>query len=123
VRDSRPKNLNLFTIRFPLPAIVSILHRASGAILFLLIPVFLLLFDVSLTWSGFDLLHEWLSSIYIKLLLWLIFIPFCFHLVAGIRHLLMDVHVGSSLKGGRASAIVVFVITIVLVLLAGIRLW
>ena len=123
MRDSRPKNLNLFTIRFPLPAIVSILHRVSGAILFLLIPVFLLMFDVSLTWSGFELLQEWLGSIYIKLLLWLIFIPFCFHLVAGIRHLLMDIHIGSSLKGGRIGAITVFAVTIVLVLLAGIRLW
>ena len=123
MRDTRPKNLNLLTIRFPLPAIVSILHRISGVVLFLLIPVFLLLFDISLTWSGYELLQDWMSSIYIKTLAWFIFIPFCYHLVAGIRHLLSDINIGDSLKGGRIGSLLVFLITFILVILAGIWIW
>jgi succinate dehydrogenase / fumarate reductase cytochrome b subunit len=123
VHDTRPKNLNLFTIRFPLPAIVSILHRISGVILFLAVPLLILALDLSLTWGGFDLLRGWLSTIYFKFFLWLFFIPFCFHLVAGIRHLLMDVHVGTTLKGGRLGSKITIGVSIVLILLAGVWLW
>lgn len=120
---TRPKNLNLFTIQFPIPAIVSILHRVSGAILFLLIPFVILALDFSLTEHGFTTLQEWLSNPIVKAIFWLIFIPFTFHLVAGIRHLLSDLHLGDSLKGGRTAAYLTFVITFVLVILAGVWLW
>lgn len=120
---SRPKNLNLFTIHFPIPAIVSILHRISGFFLFLLIPFVLWGLDFSLTESGFETLKQWFDTFFVKLIFWIIFIPFCYHLVAGIRHLLSDVHIGDSLKGGRRGAMLTFVVTGILVILAGIWLW
>ena len=121
---SRPKNLNLLTIRFPLPAIASICHRLSGVALFLLIPFLLWALDFSLTLSGFETIQSWIiNSGFMKLIIWLIFIPFCFHLVAGIRHLLMDIHIGSSLKGGKRGAALTFIFTLILILLAGIWLW
>lgn len=121
---SRPKNLNLLTIRFPLPAIASICHRLSGVALFLLIPFLLWVLDFSLTLSGFETIQSWIiNSGFMKLIIWLIFIPFCFHLVAGIRHLLMDIHIGSSLKGGKRGAALTFIFTLILILLAGIWLW
>lgn len=123
MNHKRPKNLNLFTIHFPIPAIVSILHRLSGVFLFLLIPLTLWALAFSLTQDGFDSLKDWFTTPGIKLLFWLIFIPFCFHLVAGIRHLLSDIHVGDSLKGGRMTAVLTFIITLFLVILAGIWLW
>jgi succinate dehydrogenase / fumarate reductase, cytochrome b subunit len=123
VHNTRPKNLNLFTIRFPIPAIISILHRISGFFLFLFIPIALWALSFSLTEPGFEQLHQWLSTIYVKIIFWLLLIPFCFHLVAGIRHLLSDVQIGITLKGGRMSAILTFVISILLILLAGIWLW
>lgn len=123
MNHTRPKNLNLFTIHFPIPAIVSILHRASGAFLFLLIPFVIWALDVSLTDSGFDMFQQWLGTIYVKFLLWLLLVPLCFHLVAGVRHLLSDIHVGDSLKGGRLAAVLTFIISAVLVILAGIWLW
>lgn len=123
MNQSRPKNLNLFTIHFPLPAIVSILHRASGAILFLLIPFFIWALAYSLTEAGFNNLHDWLSNMLVKGIFWLLFIPFIFHLVAGVRHLLSDLHVGDSLKGGRTASYLTFIITFILVILAGIWLW
>jgi succinate dehydrogenase / fumarate reductase cytochrome b subunit len=119
----RPKNLNLFTIHFPIPAIVSILHRISGFILFLLIPLALWGLDFSLTESGFDTFKQWVDAFSIKLIFWILFIPFCYHLVAGIRHLLADIHIGDSLAGGRRGAILTFVISGLLVILAGIWLW
>ncbi len=120
---SRPKNLNLFTIHFPLPAIVSILHRASGAFLFLLIPFFLWGLSFSLTDTGFDTLKQWFNTFSVKFIFWILFIPFCYHLVAGIRHLLSDIHLGDSLRGGRRGAVLTFVVSGLLVILAGVWIW
>jgi succinate dehydrogenase / fumarate reductase cytochrome b subunit len=119
----RPKNLNLFTIHFPLPSIISILHRISGFILFLLVPFALWMLQYSLTLSGFEVLYRWFGYFWIKLFCLALFVPFCFHLVAGIRHLLMDIHIGDELKSGRASSMIVFAVTIVLIIVAGIWLW
>jgi succinate dehydrogenase / fumarate reductase cytochrome b subunit len=123
VNHTRPKNLNLFTIHFPLPAIVSILHRVSGFFLFLLIPVILWAFDYSLTSDGYDAISQYMSSLLVKFVCWVMLAAFCFHMVAGIRHLLSDMHIGDTLKMGRLTAVLVFVISIILVTLAGIWLW
>lgn len=120
---TRPKNLNLFTIHFPLPAIVSILHRISGAFLFLLIPAVLWLLSYSLTDSGFDVLQQWSGTLYVKFIFWLVLVPFCFHLVAGVRHLLSDIHIGDTLKMGKTMSLLTFIITAVLAVLAGVWLW
>lgn len=119
----RPVNLNLFTIRFPLPAIVSILHRVSGVFLFLSIPIILWTLDYSLTQDGFDAMHDWRGNILTKLIIWAMLAAFLYHFVAGIRHLLSDIHIGSSLRSGRRTAVLALVFSIVLILLAGIWLW
>lgn len=119
----RPVNLNLFTIRFPLPAIVSILHRISGVFLFLSIPVILWALDFSLTQDGFDALHDWSGNILIKFVIWAVLAAFLYHLVAGIRHLLTDVQIGTSRESGKRTALMVFVISIIFIILAGIWLW
>jgi succinate dehydrogenase / fumarate reductase cytochrome b subunit len=124
VIDTRPKNLNLFTIRLPVPAIISILHRISGFFLFLLIPASLWLLHYSLTEEGFDSIQQSMNnSMMLHAIIWLVLMPFLFHLVAGIRHLLMDIGCGTSLKGGRRSAWLTFIVTFLLVVLAGIWLW
>lgn len=123
VRSERPKNLNLLTIRFPITAIASILHRISGFILFLLIPGLLWLLQSSLDGARYDDLREWLSGDFIKLIVWLLMAPFCYHLVAGIRHLLSDLHIGNTKTGGRLAAKLTFVFSIILFILAGIWLW
>jgi len=119
----RPKNLNLFTIHFPIPAIVSILHRISGVFLFILIPFALWGLSISLTDSGFETMQGWFNNFYIKFIFWILFIPFCYHLVAGIRHLFSDIHLGDSLQGGRRGAVLTFIISALLIILAGIWLW
>jgi len=79
--------------------------------------------DISLTDTGFDSLQQWLGTFYIKFIIWLILIPLCFHLVAGVRHLLSDIHIGDTLKAGRIASVLTFIISALLVILAGIWLW
>lgn len=123
MNQTRPKNLNLFTIRFPLPAIVSILHRITGFLLFLLIPFVLWGLQLSLTESGFISFQQWRNNTVVNCILWLLLIPLCFHLVAGLRHLLMDIQIGVTLRGGRMGALLTIIVTLILVILAGIWLW
>lgn len=123
MKRARPINLNLFAFRFPLPAIVSILHRVSGALLFLCIPVALWTLDYSLTPDGFEALHAWRANLFTKLVIWAILAAFLFHMVAGIRHLFADLHFGTTLAGGRLTAKAVFVVAAIFIILAGIWLW
>lgn len=119
----RPKNLNLLTIRFPLPAIVSILHRVSGVVLFLLIPIVLWGLSFTLTPEGFDAFQDAYDSFFVKAILWMMLVPFCYHFVAGIRHLLSDIHVGDTLKSGRASARYAVLGALLLIILVGVWIW
>jgi succinate dehydrogenase / fumarate reductase cytochrome b subunit len=124
VNTKRPVNLNLFTIRFPIPAIVSILHRISGVVLFLLIPLALWVLDNSLSSQvSFNKLHDDFAQPFAKVLLWIIVAPFLFHLVTGIRHLLMDINIGIELKTGRLTAIVAFIVALLLIILSGVYIW
>lgn len=124
MKDQRPKNLNLFTIHFPLPAIVSILHRLSGVALFLLIPFLLWVLSRSLaSEQDFEHIHAFLTQVWVKLLVWCILSAFIFHFIAGIRHLLMDAHIGETLKGGRISALVTAIVSGLFIIMIGIWIW
>lgn len=104
----RPKNLNLFTIRLPINAVVSILHRASGVCLFLALPLFILAFKASMdSPRHYFLLSNILNAWYIKLFLIALSWAFFHHFFAGIRHLLQDIHWMTSLHKARFSSRVV----------------
>lgn len=104
----RPKNLNLFTIRLPINAVVSIMHRASGVVLFLMLPAVLWVLQQSLASeadylriaSGFQ---HWVFKLILIGMAW----AFFHHFFAGIRHLAMDVHWMTSLQKARFSSRVV----------------
>jgi succinate dehydrogenase / fumarate reductase cytochrome b subunit len=120
----RPVNLNLLTLRFPITAVASILHRVSGFILFLLIPVFLGLFAISLkSPEGFFVIHRCLMHPLSKFILLAIVLALFYHLLAGIRHLLMDMGIGENLIQARFSAGLVMAVAVVLTVLMGIYLW
>ena len=124
MKHKRPINLNLFTIKFPITAIVSILHRLSGLLLFILIPFLLWGLNLSLSsQQDFDALYFRLTTPWSKFIIWLLLSAFIYHFVAGIRHLIMDAGIGEGLKSGRLGAILVLVISVILTLLAGIWLW
>ena len=119
-----PKNLNLLTIRFPIPAIVSILHRVSGVLLFIFIPFALWGLHLSLSsQESFDKLAEILSMPFVSFITWAFLSAFIYHFVAGVRHLLMDIHIGEELSSGRFASYLTLLISTVLIILAGVWLW
>ena len=122
--SKRPVNLNLLSMRFPLTAIASILHRLSGFFLFLVIPLILALMSASLgSPEGFFTLHACLTHFFTKFLLLIFLAALFYHLLAGIRHLLMDYGIGESLGAGKCSAITVISVAIVLMIGIGMWLW
>lgn len=110
-KKPRPKNLNLFTIRLPVNAVVSIMHRASGVLLFLVQPLLLWALYTSLhSAQGFQQLAGTLTHWPVKLLLSLLGWAFFHHFFAGLRHLAMDVHWMTTLQKARFSSRVVLLL-------------
>ena len=120
VKDTRPVNLDLTTVKFPLPAIASILHRISGVALFFGIGVVLYLLQLSLeSEAGFERVTELFRATPVKLVVWLILTGLLYHLIAGIKHLLMDWGLGESREGALRGAQV----TLILALAAAVLSW
>jgi len=120
----RPKYLNLFQIRLPLPALTSFLHRVSGALLFFAIPLLLILLQQSLiSAAGFDAvrtrLGHPLAKIFLLALLW----TYLHHFFAGLRFLFLDVHIGVDLPQARITAALALLAGAILTLLVGLWLW
>ncbi|EGQ8075950.1 succinate dehydrogenase cytochrome b556 subunit [Vibrio vulnificus] len=123
-RKSRPVNLDLQTIRFPITAIASILHRVSGVITFVAVGILLWLLSISLSSPvGFMEASDIVDSFFVKFILWGILTALAYHIAGGIRHLMMDLGHFEELESGAMSAKVAFVATAVLSLLAGILVW
>jgi len=124
VRKPRRKHLALNQIRLPLPGIVSILHRMSGAGLFLVLPVLLFLLVRSL---GSPETVETFSAVVghplVKLLLIGLLWAYMHHFCAGIRFLLLDMHKGLELEAARNSSRIVLIVSIVLTVIIGVKLW
>lgn len=104
---------DLFSYRLPLAGIISILHRISGALMFLLLPFVLLLLDKSLmskiSFVQFKgIASHWFVKLIILGLVW----AYLHHFCAGIRHLLMDAHLGVDKGSGRKSAVIVLAISL-----------
>ena len=122
---ARPVYLDLPRIRLPLPGIVSILHRISGALLFLVgIPLLLVAASMSLASpESFAELRGDFSHPLAKLALLALAWAYLHHFCAGIRFLLLDVHKGIDLPGARRSSVVVLVVSLALTAAVGARLW
>jgi succinate dehydrogenase / fumarate reductase, cytochrome b subunit len=121
---SRPKHLDLMQIRMPLPAFVSILHRVSGALLFLMLPILLCLWGSSLeSPQSFSQVKSWIAHPLAKLVLLGLLWAYLHHFCAGIRHLAMDLHKGLELQTARATSCAVLGVSIVLTLVIGVKLW
>lgn len=100
-----PIFLNIFRIRLPAGAIASIAHRISGVLLFLSLPFLAWLLDLSLQGpEGYDSAIEQLQPVWVRLISVLLAWSVLHHLVAGIRFLLIDVHLGVSMPAARISA-------------------
>ncbi len=117
--------------RLPLAGLVSILHRCSGLVMFVLLPFIIWMFDTSLTSEitysqfssvfahGTGFLPGWFYKLVVLALIW----SCLHHLIAGIRHLWMDATHAVTLEFGRQSAIVTLAVSIVLTLALGAKLF
>ncbi|KAA8693239.1 succinate dehydrogenase, cytochrome b556 subunit [Pseudomonas syringae pv. tagetis] len=124
MNSQRPVNLDLRTIKLPVTAYTSILHRISGVILFVGIAIMLYAMDKSLaSEEGFGEVKACLTSPLAKLIIWGLLSALLYHLVAGIRHLIMDTGVGETLEGGKLGSKIVIAVSVILILLAGVWIW
>ncbi|MHB1374784.1 MAG: succinate dehydrogenase, cytochrome b556 subunit [Thauera sp.] len=124
VRKQRPKHLALNQIRLPLPGIVSILHRISGVGIFLLLPFLLFLLDRSLgSPETFETFAAVVDNWFVKLILLGLLWAYMHHFCAGIRFLMLDMHMGVDLEPARKSSKIVLGVSIALTLIIGVKLW
>lgn len=101
----RPKNLDLLHIHLPVGGLVSILHRVTGVLLVVALPLATLLLQQSLrSPEGFAQVATLLSSVPARVLLFFITILLAHHFLAGVRHLLLDLDAGISRGAARLSA-------------------
>ena len=123
MRDKRPVNLNLASLSYPAMAIVSILHRISGIILFILLPFMLVCLNSSLSSErSFVRLQLTFNSSLAKALLWSFSAAYIYHILAGVRHLLIDLGIGEHLDASRRNAKFLIILAIILIIFVGIRL-
>jgi len=114
----------ILTYRLPAGGVVSILHRISGALMFLALPFLLWLFDLSLISEiSYGRLAALASGALVKLVLLGLCWALLHHLVTGIRHLLLDLHVGIEKEAAARSAVLVYLISLPLTLAAGLKLF
>jgi succinate dehydrogenase / fumarate reductase cytochrome b subunit len=110
--------------RLPLAGFVSILHRASGMLMFLLLPFILYLLDKSLTSeSTFAELQALTTGVFVKLVILALSWAYLHHFCAGVRHLFMDLHYGLNKDTARQSAVSVLVISLALTALVALKLF
>ncbi|MHB0983902.1 MAG: succinate dehydrogenase, cytochrome b556 subunit [Thiobacillus sp.] len=121
---ARPVYLNLLRIHLPLPGWVSILHRVSGALLFAALPLGVWALSVSLAdEAGFQRIADRVTHPLAKSVLLLLIWAFVHHLLAGLRHLALDVHWGVELRHARQTGSAVLLATCLVTLLAAWRLF
>lgn len=128
-QPTRPEYRNIgisqiASYRLPWAGKVSILHRASGAMMFLLLPFVLYLFEQSVTSElSFAKFSALLSGGFVKLVLLALIWGYLHHFCAGIRFLLLDVHVGVTKPASAKSAVAVMVISLLLTAIFGLKLF
>ncbi len=121
---SRPKHLNLMEIRLPLPAFVSILHRVTGAVLFIMLPLLLFLLSNSLeSPQSFAMFKSYVGSPMVKIVLLGLLWGYLHHFCAGIRHLALDMHMGLDIETARVTSYAVMGISVILTAVIGGILW
>ena len=116
--------MDLASLKFPITAIASILHRLSGIGMFLLLPFILYILCMSLhSRASFDDLQTMLTSRVTKFGLWLFLSSLAYHLIAGVRHMILDLGIGENIKSAKHSALIVIITAIVAIIFLGVWIW
>ncbi|SFV15158.1 succinate dehydrogenase, cytochrome b556 subunit [Pseudoduganella namucuonensis] len=114
----------LSNYRLPLAGIVSILHRISGFLMFALLPVILYLFEKSIVSEiSFEHFRGIVSHPVVKLVILALVWAYFQHFAAGVRHLVMDTHIGLDKDSARKSAATVLAISLALTALVALKLF
>ena len=113
-----------FTFNFPFAALASIVHRITGVLLLLGIGYLLWLLSLGLeSAAGFAEAEAILAAPFAKLVLWAVLSMLIYHILAGVKHLLLDFHVGDTVEAATINAYIVVGLTVVLVLVTGAWIW
>jgi len=124
VNQNRPVNLDLATIKFPLPALTSITHRIAGVILFVGVAFLLYALSCSLeTEQGFNQIKTAMTTGFGSFITWGLLSALGYHFVAGVKHLIMDMGIGETKEGGQTLAILTVLLGGATVVLAGVWVW
>lgn len=130
VKKDRPEFRNIHAFkdlpryRWPLASLVSGAHRISGLLLVLLLPLVLFLLDKSLTSEiSFEYFKGFTSGWFVKLLVLTLAWGYLQHFCSGIRHLLMDTHMGLDKDSARKSAAGVFIVSLLLTAVVALKLF
>ena len=124
MKDKRPVNLDISTISLPLAGYTSFFHRVSGIIVFIGVAILLWMFDLSLSSEeGFNQLKEILISPVMKFLLWGVLSALAYHMVAGVKHLLMDSGIGESKEAAPLGAKITIVVSLIITVVLGLWIW
>lgn len=122
--NKKPVFLNLFLLHLPITGLVSILHRISGVLVFILFPFLILGLHLTLIGDIYCInLKIFLESVLFKLLLWLTLSSLLFHILAGIKHLIMDIGFGVSLNSSKILSSLTLILFILLAILLGTKIW
>ena len=124
MRKNRPINLDLATVKFPITATASILHRVSGIIVFIALAIFLSLLSCSLSSQPeFYRVAGYFDNFLIEFVIWGSLTGLAYHAVFGVRHMIQDLGFWEEMDSASLSAKVGFIVTAVLSLLAGVLVW
>ena len=111
--DHRPVNINLIKIKLPISALTSITHRLAGMYIFFItypLSVFLFYLSISSSESFINLTNILINNIYISTFVAFSYLVLWYHILTGVRHLIMDMHIGESLDASKYSSILVLLL-------------
>ena len=111
--DHRPVNINLIKIKLPISALTSITHRLAGMYIFFItfpLSVFLFYLSISSSESFLNLTNTLIGSFYISTFVAFSYLVLWYHILTGVRHLIMDMHIGESLEASKYSSILVLLL-------------
>lgn len=124
MKTDRPVNLNLLKMSWPVAAITSITHRITGVVLFVGVAFSFYAMDLALSSpAGFAESVQLLQQPLAKFVLFGLLLGLVYHVVAGLKHLMLDFHLGDSLEAARIGAWLVIILTIVITGILGVLLW
>jgi succinate dehydrogenase / fumarate reductase cytochrome b subunit len=124
MKTERPVYLSLTQFKWPLAAMASITHRITGVLLFIGIAFLLYLLELGVeSERSFAHASALLEEPLAKFVLWAVLGAVIYHLVAGVKHLFLDFHIGDSLEGASIATWLTLVTSAVLIVLAGAWLW